>query len=164
MRKTELAVSVLLSLGSVTGYGEDATAPPVRAVGAFVAISVADLDASARWYSEKLGLQVVKREPKRDGVAFAVLEGGGLIVELMQLDAAQPLSKAAPGVTKPELVHGISKAGIIVEDFEQALAAMRARKVEIAYGPFPARAGERANVIVRDNSGNLLQFFGPLGQ
>jgi catechol 2,3-dioxygenase-like lactoylglutathione lyase family enzyme len=122
------------------------------------------LDASARWYSEKLGLRVVKREPKRDGVAFVVLEGGGLIVELVQLDAAQPLSKAVPGVTEPERIHGIFKAGILVEDFQQALAMLRTRKVEIAYGPFPARAGERANVIVRDNSGNLLQFFGPVGR
>jgi len=163
MRRIWLAACVVF-FGALTTYGQSTTPMPVKAVGAFVAISVADLDASARWYSEKLGLQVVKQEPKRDGVAFVILESGGLIVELMQLDAAQPLSKAAPGVTKPELVRGISKAGIIVENFEQVLATLRARKVEIAYGPFPARPGERANVIVRDNSGNLLQFFGPVGR
>jgi catechol 2,3-dioxygenase-like lactoylglutathione lyase family enzyme len=164
MRKRDLAASVLLFLSPVTGYGEDASAPRVRAVGAFVAISVPALDASARWYSDKLGLKVVKQEPKRDGVAFAILEGGGFLVELMQLDAAQPRSKVAPAVKEPELIHGISKAGILVEDFEQTLATLRAHKVEIAYGPFPVRPGERANVIVRDNAGNLLQFFGPIGR
>lgn len=162
MTRILLAASVLF-VGSLIAYTEE-TGNRLEAVGAFVAISVADLDASARWYSEKLGLQVVKQEPKRDGAAVVVLEGDGLIVELIQLDAAQPLSKVAPGVTKPDLVHGISKAGILVEDFEQALATLRARKVEIAYGPFPARPGERANVLVRDNSGNLLQFFGPKGR
>jgi hypothetical protein len=27
-------------------------------------------------------------------------------------------------------------------------------------GPFPKSATQRANVIVRDNAGNLIQFFG----
>ena len=163
MKKTLTAIGIL-SFVSAMAYGEPRSASPLKAIGAFVAISVGDLDASARWYSEKLGLQVVKQEPKQDGAAVAVLEGDGVIVELIQLDAAQPLSKAAPEVTKPDLVHGISKAGILVNDFERALATLRARKIEIAYGPFPARPGERANVIVRDNSGNLLQFFGAAGR
>jgi len=158
------AATIVLFFVPLAAHGEQATGSHIRAVGAFVAISVADLDASTRWYSEKLGLQVAKQEPKRDGAAVVVLEGDGLIVELIQLDEAQPLSKVAPGVTKPDHVHGISKAGVLVEDFEQALATLRARKVEIAYGPFPARPGERANVIVRDNAGNLLQFFGPMGR
>jgi catechol 2,3-dioxygenase-like lactoylglutathione lyase family enzyme len=163
MKEAWLAASILF-LVPLEAHSEQASGLPLRTIGAFVAISVADLDASTRWYSEKLGLQVAKQEPKRDGAAVVVLEGGGLIVELIQLDAAQPLSKVAPAVTKPDLVHGISKAGVLVEDFEQALATLRAHKVEIAYGPFPARPGERANVIVRDNAGNLLQFFGPTGR
>jgi hypothetical protein len=38
---------------------------------------------------------------------------------------------------------------------------LEARDVEIAFGPYPARADQRANVIVKDNAGNLIQFFGP---
>jgi hypothetical protein len=57
-------------------------------------------------------------------------------------------------------VHGLVKAGIIVDNFEDVLAAFRARRVEVAYGPFPARQKQRANVIVRDNAGNLIQVFG----
>jgi catechol 2,3-dioxygenase-like lactoylglutathione lyase family enzyme len=135
-------------------------APPFKTVGAFFALSVADLQASAKWYSEKLGLRVVMDAPKRDKVAVTVLEGGGLIVELIQHDDALPLSNAAPAVPDRQLVHGIFKAGVLVEDFDKTAAMLRARDVEIAYGPFPAREGQRANVIVRDNSGNLIQFFG----
>jgi len=40
------------------------------------------------------------------------------------------------------------------------LEVLRARWVDIAMGPFPARGGQRANVIVRDNAGNLIQLFG----
>jgi hypothetical protein len=82
-----------------------------------------------------------------------------LIVELIQHDGALPLSKAAPAVSKTDLVHGLFKAGVVVDDFESMLAAFRQRHVELAYGPFPARGNQRANVIIRDNSGNLIQFF-----
>ena len=43
---------------------------------------------------------------------------------------------------------------------EERLAALKARHVDIAYGPYPAQANQRANVIVRDNAGNLIQVFG----
>jgi catechol 2,3-dioxygenase-like lactoylglutathione lyase family enzyme len=143
----------------IAPLGAPTESPAASAIGAFFALSVANLDASVRWYSEKLGMKVVMREPKRDGVAVAVLEGGGLVVELIALDDAAPLSKAAPGVKDALHVHGLVKAGAIVADFEGTLRLLRERNVEIAFGPFPARANQRANVIIRDNAGNLIQFF-----
>lgn len=140
-----------------------APSPPVTAgaTGAFLALSVADMEASARWYAETLGLRVTMRAPKQNGAAVTVLEGDGLIVELIQNDAARPLAQAAPATAGNNiLVHGLVKAGVIVPDFERTMATLRARRAEIAYGPFPARSGQRANVIVRDNAGNLIQFFG----
>lgn len=134
--------------------------PVIVARGAFFALSVADIDASARWYSEKLGLKVVMQAPKRDHAAVTVLEGGGFIVELIQHDDAMPLAKAAPAVKGNLFVHGMFKAGVIVDDFEKTLAMLKARGVEIFIGPFPARANQRANVIIKDNAGNLIQFFG----
>jgi hypothetical protein len=75
-------------------------------------------------------------------------------------DAARPLSAISPGVKESRYVHGIFKAGVIVSDFEKTLALLKARNAEIAFGPYPARADQRANVMVRDNAGNLIQFFG----
>jgi catechol 2,3-dioxygenase-like lactoylglutathione lyase family enzyme len=132
---------------------------PFRTSGAFFALSVPDLDASIQWYTEKLGLHIVMRPPKEDRAEVAVLEGNGLIVELLQLTDAKPFSQAAPGTSANYLVHGFFKAGIVVEDYDAALEALRARGAEIAMGPFPARPGQRANVIVRDNAGNLIQFI-----
>jgi catechol 2,3-dioxygenase-like lactoylglutathione lyase family enzyme len=134
--------------------------PALSAIGAFLALSVADIDASARWYSEKLGLKVTMRTSKTNGARATVLEGGGLVVELVEHDAARPLSAISPGVKESLYVHGIFKAGVIVSDFEKTLALLKARNAEIAFGPYPARADQRANVIVRDNAGNLIQFFG----
>jgi Glyoxalase/Bleomycin resistance protein/Dioxygenase superfamily len=73
--------------------------PPFTVRGAFFALSVADLESSARWYSEKFGLKVVMQAPKTKTVrsAVIVLAGGGLLVELIQTDEAMPLSKAASG-------------------------------------------------------------------
>ena len=98
--------------------------------------------------------------PKQEKAAVIVLEGGGLIVELIQHDDAVPLSKAAAGVKSNILVHGVVKAGAIVADLDKTLATLRQRNVQVAFGPYPASANQRANVIIQDNAGNLIQFFG----
>src|SRR6185295_7512551 len=113
MRKDPIvkATTVLLWLTLATVAATPSAAPTPEApvigsTGAFFALSVADVNASATWYSETLGLKVVMQPPKQDGAAVIVLEGGGLIVELIQHDDAVPLSKAAPGVKSHILVHG----------------------------------------------------------
>jgi catechol 2,3-dioxygenase-like lactoylglutathione lyase family enzyme len=133
---------------------------PFSAHGAFIALSVADVAASARWYREKLGLRVVLEPPRAGEAAAVILEGGGLLVELVQHDAAKPLGALAPGARGGVFVHGYFKAGLMVDDFDGTMAALRARGVEIAYGPYAKTATMRANAIIRDNAGNLIQFFG----
>ena len=128
--------------------------------GAFIGISVADLDKSVAWYTDRLGLTVVMRPPAVDKSRAVILEGGGLIVELMKHDDAVSLSTAAPAITRNYLVHGIFKSGIVVDDFDKTIAQLKARGVPIAIGPFPATNEQRANAIIRDLEGNFIQFFG----
>ena len=97
------------------------------ATGAFFALAVPDMDASVNWYSNKLGLKVVMKDPKRDKTAVTVLEGGGLIVELIQQDDGVSLSTAAPGMKDGVFVHGIFKVGVIVNDFDKTLAMLKNR-------------------------------------
>src|SRR5574341_2119541 len=134
------AVWMLMSLALVAGVRDKAVAsppaPPLAATGAFFALSVADLDASTRWYVETLGLKVVLRTPRQDKAAVVVLEGRGLIVELIQHDDAVPLGRAAPGVKDHMLVHGLVKAGVVVEDFNGLVASLRSRAVRMAFGPY----------------------------
>ena len=154
----------LLCFAAIPAQGQSSPAPVeppfTSAKGAFFGLSVADLAASEKWYSEKLGLKVVMRPSKQDKAAVVVLEGGGLIVELLQHDDAAPLSQVAGQAKANYLVHGVFKAGLIVDDFDKTIAMLKARNVEIAIGPFPARANQRANAIIKDNAGNLIQFFG----
>ena len=132
------------------------SAPVLQTSGAFFAVSVADARATARWYTEKLGLSIVMDVPRQPQTKAAtiVLRGGGLTVEIVQQDDAVPPQKTGPAV------HGIFKAGVVVNDFDKALGELKARKVEIAMGPWPARPDQPANVIVKDNAGNLIQIFG----
>ena len=160
MRWIRAMASMVLASMAPGRTSQPLSPPSFTARGAFFALSVADLDASVKWYAEKLGLAVVRRVPRQDHSAVAVLEGGGLIVELIQRDDARPLAAAAPGVTAPYLVHGLFKVGLIIDDFDKTLATLRQRGVDIAIGPFPARGDQRANVIIRDNGGNLIQIFG----
>lgn len=160
--KSNLIILPLLLLGGLDlpspQPGSASSTPAVT--GAFFAISVPDIAASARWYSENLGLRVIQKVPRADHVAVTVLEGSGLIVELIQNDNAVPLSTAAPGIRDPMLVQGLVKAGFIVADFDGTMALFRKHQVEIAFGPYPPRPDQRANVVVKDNAGNLIQVFG----
>ena len=158
-----LRALLICSVLAVTTGRPDAQSPSSSVMssrGAFFALSVADRKASANWYREKLGLAVVMEDAGEGRPSVTVLEGGGLIVELIQNDAAMPLAQAAPAVRDRMLVHGLVKTGVIVDNFDETLAAFRERHVDIAYGPFPARPNQRANVIVRDNAGNMIQVFG----
>ncbi|HZN02511.1 MAG TPA: VOC family protein [Candidatus Polarisedimenticolia bacterium] len=150
----------LLVLALAAATPAPAAVPVLSVSGAFFALSVPDARKSASWYGEKLGLTVVMDPPKHGKSKVIVLEGGGLIVELIQEDDAVPLGATAPGARSPMQVHGIAKAGVIVSDFEATLAALRQKKVEIAYGPYPAGKGQRANCIIRDGDGNLIQLSG----
>jgi catechol 2,3-dioxygenase-like lactoylglutathione lyase family enzyme len=156
-----LVAASCLWLAMSTAFAQPAIdlVPAATVSGAFFALTVPDADASIRWYSEKLGLAVVMRDTGPDKTRVVVLEGGGLIVELIQRgNAGADKSPATAGGDLSS--RGFFKGGAIVADFDQTVATLKARGVEIAYGPYPARTNQRANVIIRDNAGNLIQFFG----
>jgi catechol 2,3-dioxygenase-like lactoylglutathione lyase family enzyme len=149
-----LSLAALSFVSPPFAHAQPANKTPFKTDGAFFALSVADLGTSARWYEEKLGLAIVMRVPLQNGIGVTVLEGGGLTVELVQNDQARPPAG------DPQLVHGYFKSGFVVKDLERTLAVLRERGVEVAFGPFPASDTQRANVILRDNAGNLIQLFG----
>ena len=152
-------VVLLLAFCALACAAEAKPSEAFKTTGGFFAVSVAEMASSVAWYQNALGLDVVM-EQRQGGIAVTVLSGGGLTVELLQIDGARPLSVAAPGVTEPQMIHGVWKAGFFVKDFDRTVEELRARGVQIAFGPFPANGSQKANVIIRDNAGNLLQVFG----
>jgi catechol 2,3-dioxygenase-like lactoylglutathione lyase family enzyme len=152
-----LAAPAVVRGQSAQAFGQPAA---FNVAGAFFALSVADVEASSKWYAEKLGLKMVKQlANSTDTPAVKIMAGGGLIVELIEMPKALPLSKAAPAIRSTEMVHGIFKVGVVVDDLDQVLAVLKARDVPAFLGPFPAGADSMRNVIIKDNAGNLIQFF-----
>ena len=49
----------------------------------------------------------------------------------------------------------------VIADFDGTVTALRARGVVFMSGPYPSRPEARANVMFRDNAGNVLQVLGP---
>jgi len=136
--------------------------PVFRGVnGGFVAISVPDLEASARWYVEKLDLEIVKQATSADKKsAVTILRGNGLDVELIWLADAVSLSKVAPELKGTQQSHGIFKSGVFVDDLDSELKQLKSRNVTFAFEPFFYSSMQCRMFAIRDNDGNLLQFFG----
>ena len=136
---------------------------PFAAVrGGYIALSVADLDASAKWYADTFDLKIVRnhsQSPDRKSVA-TILTGNGLIVELVQHADAMALRAAAPALSRVFQIHGIFKAGVVVDDLDATFQELEARKVDIAFRVFSDDALAYRTFAIRDNSGNMIQFFG----
>jgi catechol 2,3-dioxygenase-like lactoylglutathione lyase family enzyme len=160
MKPVRLLLPLIFAAAPTGSPSPHPSRPTDSVVGAFFALSVPDLEASARWYQSAFGLRVVRRIPPANGAAVTVLEGPGLIVELIRHDGALPLAAFTPPITDRVMVHGIVKAGFVVRDFDTVLGRLRAQHVDIPFGPFPAQGAQRANAILRDNAGNLIQIFG----
>ena len=163
-RRFVMITAMTALLTAVSGPGLAQTVPePIAANGAFFALQVRDLDASVAWYRDVFGMRVVMSPPTVNGVAMRLMEGDGVIVELIHDETARPLRDLIAGGQDrrgPIWVHGQFKAGIMVADFDGVIARLRERGANIAIGPFPPRSDQRANAVIRDNEGNYLQVVG----
>ena len=164
------ATIVVWLVFATMGQGAQAPASPpspesplaqARLTGTFIALSVADAAASARWYESTLGLRVVKRiDPPNERVHVVLMEGAGAFLELLEHPTAKGRTGWNPDAKEPFDVRGIFKAGIIVERLDGLLQTLRDKKVEIRHGPFDIPEMKVRSFIAVDPDGNLLQFFG----
>ena len=129
--------------------------------GAFVAVSVADIDRMVAWYRDTLDFQVFSRGVAPDRpIKFALLQHGAALVELLQLPDAKSLNEAAPGISSPHQIHGFFKSGFVVSDIDAAYKRLEQLNVTFAYRLGKPPGGPYRSFGVRDPEGNLLQFFG----
>ncbi|HZS07860.1 MAG TPA: VOC family protein [Blastocatellia bacterium] len=145
------------------------TAPPAagggtvagRAGGVFFALSVADVASLSRWYQDKLGFRVLSQGEAPNKIAkFAILEGDGTIIELIQHSKAKARKVAAPTTGDAYEIHGIFKVGMVVADLDGVYRELKRREVPIAYDLMAAKDVPLRSFSVRDGEGNLIQFFG----
>jgi lactoylglutathione lyase len=121
------------------------------------AFEVSDLEASIRFYVEKLRFKVQfdKMTDEKQHEAFAVLELDGGKLELIQALSETNLAKSFEPLTlRP---HACPHLALQVEDFDRTLAHLAAQGISILEGPFEA-PGVAKWLYVCDPDRNVIEF------
>lgn len=150
-------IFVTLLAGLVPPVAVEGAAPPV-----FFAVSVADLDASVKWYSQTLDLTPT-RLPGTAQAKVALLQGGGLLVELVEHSEAFKLETRLPELQKRYLAHGLFKVGFFVADLDAAVERLKHRGAAFKGGVFTDKVLGARSILLLDNSDNVIQLFERLG-
>lgn len=168
-RQTVLLLTLIVGAAGIPAAGDSAARagaasralPPAVDVRPFgFALSVADVEASARWYERVFAFRSVRSvDLEERGVRIRLLARDGAFLELVQLRDARPLASVAPGVDKRQNLHGVFKLGLRVDDLEEAVARLGALGVELALGIFEEPDGSMRSAQVEDPDGNRIQLF-----
>src|SRR5689334_16447601 len=125
--------------------------------GTFFALSVADIDASVKWYCDLLGFAILSQGASPDGsTRFALLRRNNDLVEIVQRKSAvHPPSM-------PDRSHewGIFKTGFWVEDLRAMESTLREKGAVFSHGIVTPRGANYQTFAVKDPDGNIVQFFG----
>ena len=126
----------------------------------FLAVSVADLEASRRWYQAAFALRPILDETSPDSsVRTVVLASPVLVVELSAHRTARALQVYAGRPTPTFLVHGFFKGGVVVANLDRATSVLRARGVTGVSQIREDTASALRFAFARDPDGNFLQLL-----
>ena len=122
----------------------------------FPTLSVADIGASASWYTDKVGFARVFAIPGADGdVVLEHLRWSKYADLLLVPEASAPYPAHAKGA-------GISLSFFVqAETIDDMAARLEASGVEIAEGPVD-RPWNTRDIVVTDPDGFRLTFFEPI--
>lgn len=94
------------------------------------AIAVENLEESAKFYTETLGMDEVRRFSPRPGLTIAFFRGeGDATIELIEGEETDK--------------KGLFLVGMEVEDMDAEVADLKAKGVELTRGPFGAPGGPK---------------------
>jgi methylmalonyl-CoA/ethylmalonyl-CoA epimerase len=119
-------------------------------------ISVPDLEASIAWFAKVLDFEVEKRfEIAAVPAKVAMLRRGELRVELFEVAGASrlPVERREPNTDLK--THGNKHLAFAVQDIDTVAKELKTRGADIVW---VRRFEFGANVFIRDNAGNLIEF------
>lgn len=148
----------VLLVGLISPVAADGAAPPP----VFFAVSVADLEASVKWYTETMDLTAT-RLPGTEQAKVALLQGSSLVVELVEHSEAFKLETRIPELQRRYLAHGLFKVGFFVEDLDKTVERLKNRGAAFKGTVFTDKVLGARSILLLDNNDNVIQLFERLG-
>ncbi|MEO5833859.1 MAG: VOC family protein [Nakamurella sp.] len=124
-----------------------------------VSLRVRDYDASVGWYRDKLDLELLIEwtDPTLPGIRLCHLRLGSSKLELIGNGSPRP--RPAVNTVEQHLEpEGVVHLCLTVNDLEAVTVQLAARDVEKFAGPLYVDALDITLILVKDNSGNILEI------
>jgi catechol 2,3-dioxygenase-like lactoylglutathione lyase family enzyme len=163
-----LAILLLLAItDSVVAQSSNTSEPIISGAikPSLIAISVANVDETAKWYQDHLGFRLQeKKDYPQASLRIAFLELNGFEIELVEDKksiALAAIQKHLPEAKDGTNIQGFVKLAFTVEDVEGLAAKLKTKGVRLHMEVTKSNRKEGIKFfIVKDNNGNWLQFFG----
>lgn len=119
-------------------------------------VSVPDLEESIDWYKSVLGFEVERRFPiPAIPAEVAIIRNGDLRMELFEVPGASALPEERREPDSDNRTHGNKHVAFTIGDVDAFSKELKNRNADIVWvKKFP----HGANIFIRDNSGNLIEF------
>jgi methylmalonyl-CoA/ethylmalonyl-CoA epimerase len=120
------------------------------------AMSVPDLESSITWYDRVLDFKVEARfHIPAIPADCAMLKREGMRIELFQAKDGGPAAAERRHPDTDASTHGNKHAAFAIKDVDEAEESLRERAADIV---FVMKHDFGANIFIRDNAGNLIEF------
>jgi Glyoxalase/Bleomycin resistance protein/Dioxygenase superfamily len=162
MKMALTALPLIICLGLASSRSSDIERPALlgKSNGSFYALLVPQASEAAEWYRDYLGFSVIRSTAGPGGSSRTImLEQQGVLLEIIEARGSFNLQSVTS--KKISLLQGIRKVGIVIEDeeFDSLHSALVRKKATLIGDVFTDDGLKMRSFIVRDNGGNLVQFF-----
>jgi catechol 2,3-dioxygenase-like lactoylglutathione lyase family enzyme len=124
-----------------------------------VAISVADIDQTVKWYEDKLGFKLQNRRKVSTGIEIALLEKNGFFIDIIRIANSRNIEGDPKDPPEHLSIQGIRNIVFWVDDLKATDAQLKAKGVQLIW---ESRFIPEINTSVtnfRDNNGNLIAIW-----
>lgn len=133
-------------------------AQPAQDRPGFTGLYVDNVESTVKWYEEKLGFKVLQQRKVSEQLSFAMLEGYGLWIEVIQ----HPKT-----ITRQQLnslgdasqVEGFFKIGIFTNQLDVLEQLFKGRGLKFKYEKMKNANFDMTLFIIEDPEGNWIQFY-----
>jgi methylmalonyl-CoA/ethylmalonyl-CoA epimerase len=119
-------------------------------------VSVPNLDAAIAWWHSVLGFDVLARFPiPAIPAEVAMLVNGPLHIELFEVPGAKPLPAERRLPDTDVYTHGNKHVSFAIDSVHEFAGELKRRGADIVW---VKEMPHGANIFIRDNAGNLIEF------